>query len=321
MMHLSESPEINDEESKLRECIAHTLGEDIIAIHSTTEGEVNRVYKVDLQGRSVIVKIFSRPNHPEVGKDAWVNGLLQANQIHHAGLLHYSRDNQFFAYGFAISEYIEGIHADRLIKNAGTPDQQLSAYASFMENQGGLLRKVHNIRLSSYGYNRQIDLMDFILEVVHKNSQKPFVVQHGLKESFGKSLVVLEETFSKYANRISPVLIHGDCTARNTIISPTRGNVLIDWDNCGGDIWIKDLAQLVFWLEQKKIPREGIDQLKNAFWAGYGAPEDFSLDEVDEIVHALLLRRAIALLQYYFEAKKDMVKFQSVRQHLSNLLG
>ncbi len=295
---------------KICRAISAIFGEEIISIEQTFEGVFNQVYIIDLQKKKLVLKVFTSPDFPESQKTPWVNDLLQAHHIQHPELLYYSRKNDYFTYGCAVYEYIVGDNARQAI--AAKKLTQIE----FARNQAKLLKKIHAIKLTHYGFPTDHDLIEFMINPMLETMKDSLVHQYTLEDIITSSIEIVRKTITKYANRCCPVLTHGDSAPRNTIISAIQGNMLIDWDNCEGNIWLADYSYLLFWLENSKTDREQITAFKKAFFEGYGQPKDFSSSEIEEIASTLHIRLAVLLLPYFLNVRNDLLEFVSVKSLL-----
>lgn len=314
---LMQSPDISsadENEIKLYEALPQLLNEDVLSVERILEGEVNYVYTVELRTRKVVVKIFSNSHSPKPGKNRWVDQLLKSHNIPYPALLFYARNDTYFPYGLAVFEYIPGRNAKHAIE-AGTLSEE-----TFARSQGKLLRRVHSIKLDHYGFDKDERFLDFILHPVLKASRDQTLAEPNLQRAIAIGTDILDRVMQKYHYRLTPVLVHGDCEAKNTIINASSGNVLVDWDNCGGNIWMRDLACLLFRKVNEQVTKQKMDQFQQAFFQGYGLPEDFSPEEIAEILHVLHIRRAVELITYYL-ARNNLPKHEEMKQLLFRLIA
>lgn len=314
-MKSAETKVYTDAELKICQAVPEILGEDVMTIEQTFEGEFNQVYIVGLKNKKVVVKIFMDADSPAPGKDSWVSELLQIHAVPHAELLYYSRESKYFQHGLAIFAYIPGANAKQALASGSLTDED------FAKEQGRLLKKIHAISLDHYGFEDNRSFLPFMIDPILETANQSFVQEHGLEAKITAGVATVRNILNKYAKRCSPVLVHGDCGAKNTIINPSIGHVLIDWDNCGGNIWLRDYAYLLFWLENNQTARPQIDAFQSAFFEGYGIPQDFSREEIAELVRALHIRQAIQLLPYYLDERTNAAQFASVKNLLFRLMN
>ena len=125
----------------------------------------NFVYFFTVSGKHYILKLYRSTDWPEEGKIQFVNRILAQNNIPHAELIAYSRNDQIYPNGYLIEREIQGIAADKLIFDR---EQETILYVKLAE----LVSSIHNIRIKNYGYigsgiacydNRAFGIVSFVL--------------------------------------------------------------------------------------------------------------------------------------------------------------
>lgn len=312
---LSHQKNLSEMEKKICFIGKHFLGEEVIAVEQSHEGEFNQVFTLKLTHKKVILKIFNQPDFPERGKDIWLNALLSKHAIAHAKLIYYSRASRYFKYGFSLYEFVGGENARQNIETGKLTQEQ------FAERQARLLKKLHQIKLKKYGYKMTSDLLLFMLAPLQELKDDDWIAENKIGKEVDIGIARVQQIMSKYGDRCQPVLTHGDCAPKNTIFSPKKGDVLIDWDNCEGNLWIADLSYLLFWFEHDQVDPKIITAYEQAFFTGYGQPQDFSIAEINEIILALQIRQAIMFLPYFLLERQNMEEFQLVKRLLIKLVN
>ncbi|MBI4087477.1 MAG: aminoglycoside phosphotransferase family protein [Candidatus Liptonbacteria bacterium] len=275
-------------------------------------GSVNHVYRVCLQDGSVVaVRVFGEEFWPPNGKLALVERMLDEHEIAHARILHHTRDNRHFPYGFMITEFVEGTTCSEAI---GT---KISS-AEFYGRLGRLLKKVHRIKFPVYGdmgEHKKVssDFVTYMLRDIENCLDA--MEQLKLLDSGARMSVyeLVQGTLQPHVQKFEPVLVHWDAGPENCVLRPDGELVLVDWDNAQSHIWIQDYAVLTYW---KKGGRE---KVRTPFLETHGLG-NFTLAETDEIEKALHALFAAKLLPYFYHHKEDMEAVEATKNRLLALI-
>ena len=284
-------------------------------------GEINHVYKIQTEKNPVIARVFGYPDKPEDGLLLWIEKQLAKYTVPHAKLLYYSRDKKHFPYGFMISEFVEGLSGWDAIDNG------VHTLAQSYEQSGKILRKIHQIKLPRYGpinfgKGKDADFVKFELEGLRNRltdliRQKVIPADTILKTEY--AIVTSLEPFKKTFHL---VLLHGDASRENSILTKNKKFVLIDWDNAWSGIWMCDFIESSWWwLHLPEWKNENMRKTaRNAFFKGYGKIE-YSPKEVDQIQYGLHLIKSVEKLHYYYFDRKEIKNFNLVKKVFFQLLN
>lgn len=304
--------------------VADLTGAPALSVERMPVGEVNRVYKVETaaDSGSFIVKVFRYPDWPEHGKLQCVERKLSEHNLPHPRLLQTTRDGNTFPHGFSITEYVSGRDCA-----AALADGELSI-EDYCRGIGALLRKVHAVGFSRFGYvgNCEGTDDDFV------EAKLAYEVHDRLREIDPAALPdadtarrieeKVRRLLSPYAARFAPVLVHGDAAPRNTILTADRQFILADWDEAVAGIGLEDYARLTYLLfhaHDSRRPDAAAERaVQDAFFEGYGET-GFDAEEIAAIVDALHTVQATDHLAYYFKTG-DAAAFEKTKGLLVSLL-
>lgn len=206
----------------------------------------NSVYKVWVQKKPYIFKIYKQRTWPEDGKLLFVNRKLIENHIRCAKIIAFNRTDSYFQTGFLIEECLPGVTADRI-------DFNLKAGKKFYEKLAQLVTKIHRIPVNNYGYIGSgtadypsfIDFMnDKYDEIADALIRKKLFDQNRLLEIKKPVMEGLHQSES-----LPSVLNHGDLSTKNVLIDPYGELTLIDWDDAMAYNWIADIARMTYWMK------------------------------------------------------------------------
>ena len=264
-------------------------------------GNVNSVYRVEAAGRAYALKVFTHADWPEPGKLPWVESNLTEFGVPHARLVHHTRDARHFPQGFSLSEFVEGENCKGAIRRGAlTP-------AAYFGLAGALLKKIHAVPLPLYGYvgdgrGMYEDFTGWLLDCEVKDSllwvddgTRPAETLYPLIED------KIEPVLRRYESRFEPVLAHGDCTPKNSLLTPEGSLVLVDWDEAVGAFWVRDYAGLTYWYSYmlKDGDRDPAGA-RASFFRAYGET-GFDEDELRELEQAMHVPMAAGEMAYLYK--------------------
>ena len=301
--------------------VEHILKVKVLANKKMVNGEINHVYKIITDKKTIIARVFRYANQPADGMLQWIEKQLTKHKIPHAKLLYYSRDNNFFPNGFMVSECVEGLN--------GTQDLEadLHTLAQSYEQSGKILKKIHKIGGKRYGqiHNGKGECQDYIgMELKQVHSKLADLIERKVLsiDTINQTIQTIKNSLEPHRHTFRPVLIHGDASRENSIWVKGKSFILVDWDNATFSIWMRDYIELSWWWlhlsewkseEKRKIARK-------AFFKGYGKVE-YSPKDIDSIQYGLFLIKSIEKLHYYLLDKRDIKNFNFVKKIFLNLLA
>ena len=140
------TPKIDE---KIGEVVPKILNTNVKKIERITQGEVNYVYKIETENKTLLVRVARYKDWPKIDKLIWISGQLAKVEIPHAKVLFSDTSSKYFKSGFMISEWIEGEDGMSLIKrNKLTRKMAVKKIAR-------TLSKTHKIKIEGFGeFNR-----------------------------------------------------------------------------------------------------------------------------------------------------------------------
>jgi aminoglycoside phosphotransferase (APT) family kinase protein len=109
------------------------------------------------------------------------------------------------------------------------------------------------------------------------------------------------------AHKLHPVLLHGDTSESNTIVTKNKKIFYIDWDNAQAGIWLSDFIELSrrqkLESSWKDDPKRQARARKN-FFKGYGKI-NLTTQEVGRVERTLETLRQLWQMHYYYFDKKE----------------
>ena len=267
-------------------------------------GNVNSVYRVESGGRPYALKVFRYEGWPEHGKLPWVESSLAREGVPHARLLHYTREAGRFPHGVSLSEFVEGENCKAAVRRGSLSP------AAYFGLAGALLKKVHSVSLPLYGYigdgtGMYEEFAGWLIGCDVKDNLR--WVDDGT-EPAETLLPVIERKIGpalrRYESRFKPVLVHGDCTPKNGVLTE-GGLVLVDWDEAIAGLWVWDYAGLTYWYAHMRggggrARDAGADEARAAFFRAYGEP-GFDEGELRELEWALHVAMAAGEMSYLYK--------------------
>jgi Ser/Thr protein kinase RdoA (MazF antagonist) len=311
----------SDMEDTVRSAVDQTLHTKVLSVSKIDKGEFNKVFKVETQDKIIIARVFRHSHWPEEGKVQWIEEALLKNNIPHAKVLHYSRDNQYFDNGFMLTEYIEGQNGSDAIVNGNI------SFEEFHEKLAYVLSLINQIPIKQYGLINNGEgeyktLVEYKFKQLTKDLEKLSQVNDFDQSFLPKTENKIRETLTKFESRLHPVLVHADATPVNSIYTNEGQVILIDWDGALAESWIRDYSWMTYsgsHLSQLGTREERQEKIRQAFAKAYKQNE-FDKDELSELELAYHAMRAIELLPYYYFDQKNIDAFEKTRVRLADLL-
>lgn len=252
----------------------------------------NSVYRIDTELQSYIFKIY-KSRWPEDGKLLFVDKKLSEHGIPHAKIFAYHRENTDFSNGYLIEECLPGITADRLALS------KIETIELF-EKLGALVSKIHQIKLTGYGYiGGGVAAWSKFSEFMYNSFDECTnnLLSHNLVER-----VELEAIWYEIYQRLKicdtypPVLCHTDLSDKNILVN--KDNItLIDWDDAYSLCWIADIACLTLWMKQEYGGNAEV--YKTAFLDNYRTEYDMNVFyKTENLLH---VRYGLENLNYFID--------------------
>ena len=314
----SYTPELDNQ---IAPAVSRVLNQDVRSAQRITRGEYNHVYKVVTNKQSVIARVFRMDGWPEVEKPSWLEAKLSELNIPHAKLLYHSRGDEFFPYGFMITEYLEGQSGWEAI-DSGKID-----FSKFHEKLSHILARVHGIKADKYGSltdkdEQRSSFVDWKLHKLEKSWKKSQSVTSYdtalFQEVKEKTITVLREMESKF----TPVLMHGDASPDNCVIGDSGEVILVDWDSAQASIWVNDYSYIMYWGSHMSSLGLRTERAEKIFQSSGEITKntDFSEGELKRIIQALHILQAVDLLPYYYFEQKNMEVYENTKVRLGELV-
>jgi len=303
--------------------VEQALAVRVLGASKVKGGEVNHVYKVQTNKKTVLVRVFRYKDWPEDGKFQWIEKQFAKHRIPHAKLLFYTRSKKWFPNGFMISEFIDGMPADEAVHSG-----KLSR-TDFQFHVAKLLKKVHGISLKKFGdwhgtYGTDSDILSFALpRITHKFNQLKRTKYYD-KGVAAAAVAKVKNLLTPLNDKLKPVLTHGDPGKDNCIWSNDDKLILVDWDNARSSVWVRDYADLMFWetcaAQFQAVPKSQLPNAQKAFLKGYGKM-GLTKSELDRVVLVFFIIQVTNLLPYYYFDQKNMKAFHEMRILLKGFLN
>jgi aminoglycoside phosphotransferase (APT) family kinase protein len=298
--------------------VANVLQTNILQASKIAQGEVNHVYKMQTDKQTYIARVFRHAHWPEDGKLPWIETQLTKHTIPHAKTVYYSRENTYFPHGFMLSEYIDGISGSEAIL------QHHISFEEYHEKLAFLLNQIHQILVDKFGKinnsNGEYDnFIEYRLDDIPAKLDE-YMDQNGYTKKIEEKIL---DILTPYESRLKPVLVHADPSLDNTIVTPDKKIILIDWDGALSETWIRDFSWITYWgshLSKFGDLEEQRSKIRQIFNTTY-KQTDFSQKEVQDIEKALHILQAADLLQYYYEDTKDLKSFEKTKTKLENFMN
>jgi Ser/Thr protein kinase RdoA (MazF antagonist) len=266
------------------------MKQSVKLVHRFENVTNNSVYRIETQLQSYIFKIY-KSGWPEEGKLLFVDKKLTEHNIPHAKILFYNRENEEFTNGYLIEECLPGITADRL---ALSKNQTIELFKKL----GALVSKIHQIKLTGYGYigvgvADWSKFSEFMYNSFDENTNN-LLTQNLAKRS--EIETVWSEIYQrlKVCDKYPPVLCHTDLSTKNILVN--EDNItLIDWDDAYSLCWVADIACLTLWMKQEY--GSNAEVYRTAFLDNYKTEYDLNVFyETEDLLH---VRYGLANLNYF----------------------
>lgn len=307
--------------AKAIECDLHT---SVKSVNRLTNGEFNYVYKVETENGAVVARVFRQRNSPVDGKIEWIEEQLTLHAVPHAKTLFLTRENTFFDFGYMAQEFVEGKDGKNAIMDGDI------GFEEFFNEEACLLQQIHSIPSKGFGEIKNNEgefetYFDYKLADFNYNNQ--LLKKHpDLDQSIHEKVLQIVKGLKKYEEEgyFQPVLLHGDPPPGNTILTPDRGMILIDWDNAVSSSWIDEYTGLVTrgaFMWQYHLSEDERNQLiKKAFKNNYKGI-DFDDPKLLDIMRMLQTLNAYGGIVTHFYQHEDMELYKVAKKRLDKLLN
>ncbi|HBL83997.1 MAG: hypothetical protein A2Y17_05835 [Clostridiales bacterium GWF2_38_85] len=240
----------------------------------------NRVFKLTAHEKSYIFKIYNS-GWPETGKLPFVSMKLDEQQIPHAKIFIFNRENSYFPNGYLIEECLPGTTADRLALSTSETMELFKKIAK-------LVSKVHKIKLTNYGYiGDGIAEWTTFSEYVYDSFEDctANLLSHKLisKKEYEKVRHELHYKLS-ICDQFPAVLCHGDLSLKNVLVNQDD-ITLIDWDDAHSLCCVADVARLTLWMKLNYDVYSS-SAYRKAFLENYKTEYDMSsFEALEDVLH------------------------------------
>lgn len=260
-------------------------------------------YRLNSVTNSYVGKIYRFKDWPPKGRTQLVHKLLDENNILHEQIIYENNQHPIFKFGWQISMFIPG-GTIREQRSKGTITDE-----EYFPKVGGLLSKVHKIKLPVYG---SLSEKDRQFTTFAKYTEKELEDLHfdDLPKEFAWAKGVIEEAVAfvrkdlitrSFAN---PVLLHDDVNEGNVMWN--NGNpILIDWTDSLAGPAVRDFATMTF-----RADAPILDLVEE----GYGQKIDLGELRLHQIL------RFIRLGRFYFLEDKNLEELAKMMTRLQTLL-
>lgn len=259
-----------------------SIKETVCSIHEFENVPNSQVYKVETETKKYIFKIYAQRDWPEDGKLPYITKKLSENNIAHAKIFDFNRDNEHFPNGYLIEELLPGVTADEL-------DLSFEENIKLYEKLGRLVSQVHKIRLTNYGFIGGKGIADWTTfsEFIYDMFKDTTSILRDKNIFDSLKLTEIREKLYEKLKSIDcypPVICHGDLSTKNILVN-SDDVVLIDWDDAQSLCWIADIARLTFWMKLKYDEKTNY-AYRNAFLNAYETEYDKSVyDKFENALH------------------------------------
>lgn len=308
-------------DKKLPLVIKKVLGIKVKRVQRIAQGIMNYSFKIETEKDLVLARIFGKKDVVDIAKLLWINKQLEKNQIKHPKIMGYSVTDEFFPYGFMLTEYVSGKDGIRAIneKNISLPD--------YFHKLGKLVKKIHTIPVNKYGEINEIDngRNNYSEDTISKvDSLAVECVNAGnlSSELSDKIKEKVKKILLKYESRFTPVLVHGDCGPSNQILSVKNDLFMIDWDYARKGVWLEDLVPVVLSADNfsKINQRKGVvSKIRKSFLKGYGETK-FSEKEIIEIEQVFTIIAFLYNLTFYSADQRNVDAVTSAKEKIIELI-
>ncbi|RKN86111.1 aminoglycoside phosphotransferase family protein [Paenibacillus ginsengarvi] len=239
----------------------------------------NSVYKVIVNNKSYIFKIYKQRTWPEDGKLVFIHKKLMESHIDCARIIAFDRTDPCFHTGFLLEECLPGVTADQVAFDDKSGKE-------FYKKLALLVSKIHRIRIENFGYigsgiagyESFIEFMeDKYDEIANALINKKVFDENCLVQLKKPAIAGL-----RLCENLPSVLCHGDLSTKNVIIGEEGSLTLIDWDDAMSYNWIADISRLTYWMKFK-ISQKEYELYRNTFL------EHYSTEGSINVFHALEL--------------------------------
>jgi Ser/Thr protein kinase RdoA (MazF antagonist) len=312
------TPEIDQKVPQAVEEAVHTK---VLSIQKLTHGEVNHVYKVETENGPVIIRIFRMKYWPGVIRVKHIEELLTQVPEGYPHTLFLTDTDEFFPNGFMISEYVEGVNGHEAIEKA-----QIS-FEAFHKLHLKNLKKIYSVPVFGFGHlNPMQDTYDDFLSFRIDQLNDRFSDMKESPEFDEVYRVQIEDIFKDLIapinQKIKPVLVHGDPTPLNTIYTPDRKIVILDWDNASSNSFMRDFAYLTYWGSHLTSigPKENRNEILWRLLLEEFSDMGFSEEELKILERVNHIGISLDLLPYYRLTQQNMEAYELIKKRLTELV-
>lgn len=256
--------------NRIREKVEQLLHAAVDDINKIENVPNHSVYKVFVENKPYIFKIYKQRTWPEDGKLLFVNNKLIDHGIGCAKIIAFDRNDPYFQTGFLIEECLPGQNADHMVFDSKSGKE-------FYEKFALLTSKIHRIQIENYGYigsgiagyKSFIDFMNDKYDEITKSLISKYLFDKS-------SLMEIKKTVIdrlRSCDSLPSVLCHGDLSTKNVIVNELGDLTLIDWDDAMSYNWIADISRMTYWMKFKYSEYE-YELYKNTFMEHYSTDSE-----------------------------------------------
>jgi len=305
--------------SLVKKVFKRDLGKAVVSIKKCEEHvfNVNNVFIVEAEDNLYNVKLYSSVDYPEKDKVLFVSEKLTKNNIPHAKIISYNRNDDVFTNGYVIEEYLPGTTADNL-------DLTVEETCDIYKKLAMTVSKIHQIKLSGYGFIIG-GVPDCATFTKHIDNEFIYGI-HNIQNAYSEDeLAKIKQSLIKKlepCDSINPCLCHNDIQLKNTIVDGAD-ITLIDWDDARSFPAIVDITRLTLLIELAYDNEEAEDvekakMYKRAFFSSYKSEDGFKA--YNELELALHIWHGLVILNYCDPATPQFSKVKkAVDTKLSQL--
>jgi hypothetical protein len=312
------SPEFD---STVISAVEHDLHTKVHAAEKLDSGEFNYSYKIATDNNPLIARIFRERNSPVDGKLEWIENQLSSHHITHAKMVFYTRENNYFPFGYMVSDFLSGKDGKKAIFEGDI------SFEEFFNKLAVLLHQIHEIPTVGFGevrngrgeYDTYYDSKVGLYESLHEKLKPLSDIETTTHERVFREVQKLIE----FESMFSSVLLHGDPPPGNSILRPNGNLVLIDWDNTKCGSWIDEYTGLstrgAFMWQHELTEEARNDIIKRSFKNHYSGI-NFNDPKLLEVMKILEIMNAYTGIAVHYYQHEDMELYETAKKRLNKLL-
>ncbi len=126
----------------LKSAIERDTKYKVVRIKKLLGGSMNQVFKVETDQGTIVARVFSKKDFPDIKKLIWIDNALQKASIDTAKILFCTKKTKPFRFGYMLVEFVEGKNGWNAIRSDEISLQR------YFERFGTIVKRIHAVKFT-----------------------------------------------------------------------------------------------------------------------------------------------------------------------------